>query len=235
MNFLARLFGQGNDDRSRHPEEPALLEPRRPTFRNENIADALDLGWYYSENKDEIQMAKVAEPDRATHLYVVGATGTGKTKFLEFLIWQDVEKGNGFAVIDPHGDLVEDIKGFLACRYYWSGDEKEVSERVILVDPTDPLRNVTFNPLEKLPGVSVAEQAGELVAVFRKIWADSWGVRMEDLMRNSLIALGEAELTLAELPVFLTRRGFRNSVLPKVTNPTTRDYFERFETLTDRG
>ena len=71
----------------------------------------LDLGWYYSENKDEFQMAKIAQKDRATHLYVIGATGTGKTKFLQFLIQQDIEKGNGFGVIDPHGDLIEDIKG----------------------------------------------------------------------------------------------------------------------------
>ena len=76
------------------------------------VMNTLDLGWYWSENKEEHQMAKIAQKDRATHLYVIGATGAGKTKFLEFLIQQDIENGNGFGVIDPHGDLVEDIKGF---------------------------------------------------------------------------------------------------------------------------
>ncbi|GAH68629.1 unnamed protein product, partial [marine sediment metagenome] len=117
--------------------------------------------------------------------------------FLEFLIQQDIEKGNGFGVIDPHGDLIEDIKGFLACYYDEPRDEKKISERVVLIEPTDPDFSVTFNPLDKLSNVSAAEQANELVSAFKKIWADSWGVRMEDLMRNSLIALGEAGLTLA--------------------------------------
>ena len=161
----------------------------------EDIPNTLDLGWYFSEQKEQFQMAKVAEEDRATHLYIIGASGSGKTKFLEFLIQQDIQQRNGFAVIDPHGDLVEDIKGFLACYADYYGEE--VFDRVVVVDPTDPKYTVGFNPLERLPGVSVAEQAQELISAFRKIWADSWGSRMEDLLRNSLIALGEAGLTLA--------------------------------------
>ncbi len=65
----------------------------------------------------------------------------------------------------------------------------------------------------------------ELVSALKKIWADSWGVRMEDLMRNSLIALGEAGLTLAELVQFLTRRAFRETVLEKVNHPIATEYF----------
>lgn len=193
----------------------------------------LDLGWYYSDNKEEFQLAKIAEKDRATHLYVVGATGTGKTKFLEYLINQDIEKGNGFGVIDPHGDLIEDVKGFLILKY--SPDESEITDKVILIDPTDPIFTVTFNPLEKMPGVLLAEQANELICAFRKIWSASWGVRMEDLMRNSLIALGEAGLTLIELPGFLSDRAVRQGVLEKVTHPLAREYFRRFDTVTDRG
>jgi hypothetical protein len=235
MGLWARLFGKEREERPQTqlsgPVEEDVLEPK---VRYEEIPGTLDLGWYYSENKDEYQMAKVAEKDRATHLYVIGATGTGKTKFLEFLIQQDVEKGNGFGVIDPHGDLIEDVKGFLAC-YYDQHRDEETLDRVVLLDPTDPHFTVTFNPLEKLPNVSVAEQAGELVSAFRKIWSDSWGVRMEDLMRNSLIALGEAGLTLAELPHFLTEREFREGVLQRVEHPIARQYFQRFDALTDRG
>jgi len=235
MSFWGRLLkkkGEESEEQLENRAEEAALEPK---VHYEEIPGALDLGWYWSENKQELQMAKITQKDRATHLYVVGATGTGKTKFLEFLILQDIEKGKGFGVIDPHGDLIEDIKGFLACRYDDSQDKKEISERVVLIDPTDPKFTVTFNPLEKLPNVSVAEQANELVSAFRKIWSDSWGVRMEDLMRNSLIALGEAELTLAELPYFLTERTFRESVLEKVNHPIAKEYFQRFDALTDRG
>jgi hypothetical protein len=215
----------------------ALAETKgaqRSNFQSEEIPGTIDLGWYWSENKDEFQMAKINEKDRATHVYVIGATGTGKTKFLEFLIQQDIEKGNGFGVIDPHGDLIEDVKGFLACYHGYYQDE-EIFERVVLIDPTDPHFTVTFNPLEKLPNVSVAEQAGELVSSFRKIWSDSWGPRMEDLMRNSLIALGEGGLTLAELPYFLTERAFREGAVQRVEHPIARQYFQRFDALTDRG
>jgi hypothetical protein len=206
-----------------------------PDLLPEQTSQTLNLGWYQLGDREELHMAKIAEKDRATHLYVIGATGTGKTKFLEFLIRQDIDKGNGFGVIDPHGDLIEDIKGFLACRYDELKDEKEISERVILVDPSDPAFTATFNPLEKLPNVSVAEQAGELVSSFRKIWSDSWGPRMEDLMRNSLIVLGEAGLTLSELPYFLTERAFREQAVQRVEHPIARQYFQRFNALTDRG
>jgi len=197
------------------------------------MSESLDLGWYWSDNKEELQLAKIAEEDRATHFYVVGATGTGKTKFLEHLIQQDIQNGNGFGVIDPHGDLIEDIKGLLIFRYLPT--DPEIEERVVLVDPTDTRYTVTFNPLEKVPGISIPEQVNELISGFKKIWSDSWGVRMEDLMRNSLIALGEAELTLLELPYFLSHRVFRESVLEKVSHPLVQEYFKRFNRVTDRG
>jgi hypothetical protein len=214
-------------------EEEEDESPNLSEIDEEDTA-SLNLGWYYSENKDELQMAKVAERDRATHLYVIGATGTGKTKFLEYLIQQDIDKGNGFGVIDPHGDMIEDVKGFLAC-YHGYHQGGEIFDRVILIDPTDQDFTVTFNPLEKLHNVSVAEQAGELVSSFRKIWSDSWGVRMEDLMRHSLIALGEAEFALADLTRFLTERRFREAVLQKVEHPIALQYFQRFDAMTDRG
>ena len=232
MGLWDKLLGKNNKEEPEAKSESLpTANASEPKIRFEDIPDTLNLGWYWSEKKQEHQMAKIAEKDRATHFYVIGATGSGKTKFLEFLIQQDIEKGNGFGVIDPHGDLIEDIKGFLACHK----DENGLSERVILIDPTDTHSTVTFNPLEKLPNVSISEQANELISAFRKIWADSWGVRMEDLMRNSLIALGEAELTLIELPQFLTRRDFRETVLEKVMHPMAREYFRRFNVLTDRG
>jgi hypothetical protein len=192
----------------------------------------LDLGWHYSENKDEFQLAKIAEKDRATHLYVVGATGTGKTKFLEYLIKQDIEKGNGFGVIDPHGDLIEDVKGFLILQY--SPDDPELSDKVILIDPTDPNFTVTFNPLERIPGISEAELASELVGALKTIWKDSWGARMEEMLINSFIALSENNMTLAELPLLLTDYYFRESVVLNIRNPVTRQYFKVFNSWTPK-
>lgn len=223
MGFWLRLLGY--EDEKKPDKQP-------PKFRNENIPDALDIGLHFSEAKNEVQVAKVSEQDRATHLYVIGASGSGKTKLLEGLIRQDIHKGNGFCVIDPHGDLIRDVIDYIVCRH---GDDPAVLDRVIIIDPTDPKYSVAFNPLEVLPGISAAEQAEELLCCFRKIWSDSWGVRMESLLRNSLIALGEAGLTLCELVPFLTRRAYREVALEKVDNPTAIEYFRRFDSLTSRG
>jgi hypothetical protein len=192
--------------------------------------ETLDLGWYYSENKKEHQMAKISQKDRATHFYIVGASGTGKSKFLEFLIRQDIEKENGLCIIDPHGDLIEEVKEYLSLAL----PEQELKEKVILIDPTDKEYTIAFNPLEKIGGVLSAEISIELVEAFKKIWSDSWGARMEDLLRNTLIALIEAELTLVDLPCFLTDEDFRLSALEKVLHPITRQYFKRFNNLSQK-
>jgi hypothetical protein len=223
MGFLGRLFKKRKEESEVEKEiEESIPEP---------IAeDVLDIGWYWSESKREWQMAKIREEDRKIHFYVVGASGTGKSKFLEFLIRQDVEKGNGFGVIDPHGDLIEDIKGYLALAL----PREEIEERVVLIDPTDERYTVAFNPLEKIEGVSSAEIAAELVEAFKKIWIDSWGARMEDLLRNTLISLIEAELTLDNLPRFLIDEDFRGNVLERVTHPIAKRYFQRFNSLSPK-
>jgi len=224
MGILERLFKRKKKEEPK-VEEEIKEEPIR--IDEENV---VNLGWYWSENKQEWQLAKIREDDRKIHFYIVGASGTGKSKFLEFLIRQDIAKGNGFGVIDPHGDLVEDVKGYLALTL-----PKEVlEERVVLVDPTDQNYTVAFNPLEKLEGVSSAEIAAELVEAFKKIWIDAWGARMEDLLRNTLIALIEAELTLDNLPRFLIDDDFRENVLERVTHPIAKKYFQRFNALAPR-
>lgn len=204
--------------------------------------DELALGWAEGFADDEeqtavFQLKGVQQKHRDTHCYVVGGSGTGKTKFLETMIKQDIDCGFGFGVIDPHGDLVEDVKGYLYLAQNSPLDGRQndfLAEKVILLDPTDPALTVAFNPLEKVPGISAAEQAGELVGVFKKIWKDSWGARMEDLLRNSLIALVEQNLTLVELPQFLTDDKFRLDVLEKTEHPICRQYFDRFNGLNKR-
>ena len=228
MGFLQKFFGEEK------AKEIEILPPG-PTLYDEQIPNTFNLGWYYSKNKNQYQMAKISNEDRNSHFYCIGGTGTGKSKFLQYLIMQDIYEGRGVGVIDPHGDLIEDLKGLLAVGYAAREDGEALAQAIIVIDPTDPKYTVAFNPLEKLPGVTAAEQANELVSSFKKIWADSWGVRMEDLMRNSLIALCEAEQTLVELSPFLANRAFRESILQRVQNQTALEYFERFNGLTDRA
>ena len=192
--------------------------------------DEIALGWYYNPEKDKVSLVRIKEKDRLTHMYIVGATGAGKSKFLEYLIRQDINKGNGFGIIDPHGDLIEDIKGYIAL----SLPEKEIEERILYIDPALKDYTVHFNPLEKIEGILPASISAELVEAFKKIWKDSWGARMEDLMRNTFIALIEAGKTLVDLPRFLTDEDFRLEILDKVSHPVARQYFIRFNNLSPK-
>jgi hypothetical protein len=163
---------------------------------------------------------------RSTHFYAVGASGSGKSKFLESLIIQDIIQGEGFGVIDPHGDLIEDIKGWL---YFWT--QKDFKNDIVLIDPTDLENTASFNPLEPIKGIPPERLAAQLVEAFKKIWADAWGERMADIMRNSLIALVENNLTLVELPLFLTDSAVRKKILRNVKSPSCLQRFKYFESL----
>lgn len=201
-------------------------------FRSPNSGE-LALGWAGGKddtNGQEVHQLKgVAQEIRDTHFYVIGASGSGKTRFLETLAKQDMESGLGFGVIDPHGDLTEDIKGYL---YLLNKNNPEfVQENVVLIDPTDKEKVVTFNPLEITKGESATAIASELTEAFKKIWHDAWGARMEDLLKNTLIALIQNNLTLAELPLFLTDTEVRRKILEKVEHGVSRQYFNHFNSL----
>ncbi len=212
--------------------QPYIAEEQPPVvaWPEAFAPDELALGWHYSEERHELQMARIAwEPQAGRpHVYVVGGSGTGKSKLLEFLILQDICLSRGFGVIDPTGDLVENVKGYLCM----SG--RDVANEVVLLDPLRPDSTAVFNPLDRIPGVSIEEQALHLVNAFKKIWEDAWGARMEDLLRNTLIVLQENDLTLAELPLFLIDGAFRSKALRNSKHPIAQDYFRRFLDLTDK-
>jgi len=228
QKFMRLVFGKPK-------VSPLWMEKKGESFIRQRPPnpDELALGWADGEDDEtggEItQLKGVKQSHRDAHFYIVGATRSGKTKFLESLIEQDIKNGLGFGVIDPHGDLTEDVKGYL---WLCSGRSQEfVQEKVVLIDPTDENRTVAFNPLEKTRGESPARVASELTEAFKKIWKDSWGARMEHLLKNTLIALVENNLTLAELHPFLTDSLVRRKVLEKVNHAGCREYFERFNSL----
>src|SRR3989344_972549 len=186
---------------------PKPLKSDKPTIlQREPNRDELALGYAHVGEDDNgsplWKLKGVPQSHRSTHLYVVGSSGSGKTRFLETLVRQDIANGEGFGVIDLHGDLTEDLKGYLFLEAK-EGDDF-LRERVVLIDPSDPDNTDCFNPLERIDGMDTEAVAGEVVEVFKKIWADSWGNRMAALLSNTLIALIENNLTLAELSPFIT-------------------------------
>lgn len=226
LDWLKRALRRLFKKKAIFASTPPMIRVEQREPKREELA----LGWAfgYDEKTDKTiwQLKGIEQKYRDTHFYVIGASGAGKTRFLEYLIQQDIKNGEGFGVIDPHGDLIEDVKGWL---YIYSN--KSFENDVVLIEPTNPKTTVTFNPLEQIKGVSSEEQAEKLVEVFKKIWWDAWGARMEGILRNSLIALVESNLTLAELPLLLSDSLVRKRILKKVKNPICLQFFIDYEKI----
>jgi hypothetical protein len=168
----------------------------------------------------------ITREERARHVYVLGASGAGKTKALESWIRQDLVEGRGVGVLDLHGDLTQSLLAYLAT------SSAARSRRLFLLDPSVRTGAPGFNPLEVPRGVEPFGQMLELLGVFKRIWAEFWGPRMEEILRNSLLALMEERLTLLELQPLLTDREFRLRVVGKLENPGVREFWlARFERL----
>lgn len=124
----------------------------------------------------------IKQQDRFSHVYVIGKTGTGKSTLLENTARQDLENGNGFALIDPHGDLAARIASRVQ---EWRRDD------LIYLNAADPALEWGYNPLRHVPPEYIALAASGLMEVLKKMWPTSWGVRMEHILRNVLMALLE--------------------------------------------
>ena len=161
----------------------------------------------------------IRQADRRAHMYVIGQTGTGKSTLLETLILQDLEASRGLALLDPHGDLVEKIMRELP---------ENRAQGTIYFNVADTAHPLGFNPLEPVPPAKRPLAASGLVEVFKKIWADSWGPRLEHILRNALLALlDQPEATLADVLRLLDDPGFRKRAAERVANAPVRRFWLR--------
>jgi len=159
----------------------------------------------------------IKKRDRRYHTYVMGKTGMGKSTLLLNLIRQDVENGEGLAVLDPHGDLAEKIVA--------SVPEHRMKD-LIYLDATSKDNMVAFNPLEITDRSQSALVVSSLISVFKKIWDDSWGPRMEYILRNSLSTLAEFnKASLLDLQRMLQDGDFREILVEKVKNSEIKSFW----------
>jgi hypothetical protein len=165
------------------------------------------------------------------HIAILGKTGSGKSFAMRHAAKQDIEAGRGFVFFDFHGDAIPFLLRTINRKERQL--RKHLSDRLILIDPTDPLVSIGFNPLEGA-GESFV-RITEFTQVLRQRWSlDHFGARTDELLRNTLYALSANGLTLLELSLFLTHAGFRASCLKKVSNLEIRQYFElRYDQLSE--
>lgn len=161
----------------------------------------------------------IREPDRFSHLYLIGRTGTGKSTLLESMAAQDLALGHGLALLDPHGDLVEGLLHQVP---------PERRKDLLYLDAADPRATWTFNPLAGIPEEKRPLAAAGLVEAFRKLWHEDWGPRLEHLLRNALLTLLELPgATLADIPELLTDNDFRKAAVRRLTNPEVASFWRR--------
>lgn len=155
----------------------------------------------------------IKDMDRLAHIFCIGKTGVGKSTLLTNMALQDIRNGKGLAVIDPHGDIAETLmKNVPTLR----------KKDIVYCNPADVVRTATFNPLYVVPGQYHHLVAGGLVSVFKKIWGDSWGPRMEYILRFTMLTLLEYPgATLLDIQPLLTDTLHRDKILEHVKDEAT--------------
>lgn len=158
----------------------------------------------------------IKRADRLAHIYIIGKTGTGKSTLIANLAYQDLLHGEGFALLDPHGDLVKQVLRSVP---------KERQGDVIYLNVPEASHPTAFNPLESTDKASRPLVASGLISIFKKIWVEFWGPRMEYILRNALLALLDLpESTLLDIPRLLDDPVFRRYVLSYIRSAPPRNF-----------
>ncbi len=187
----------------RRETKPTRLAPETlPSF-------GLSLG--FNKHAGVLHEVFISPEHRVRHTHVIGASGTGKTTFLLNLIRQDIENGEGLAVFDPHGDLIDSVLGMIP---------KSRLDDVIVLDPSDEEHIVGLNILAAHSDSERSLLASDLTSVFRRL-STSWGDQMESVLRNGILAFLESSRggSLNDLRRFLMDAAFRKDFLQTVTDP----------------
>lgn len=197
---------------------------------------ALSLAWASMQNNHFVSMGTyfprgyeqtfgLSRADRRQHLFMIGRTGTGKSTLLQNMIIQDIEAGEGLGLIDPHGDLAEQILNRIPP---WRADD------VVYFNPADGDFPIGFNILTKVPSEQRDLVASGVVSVFKSLWRDSWGPRLEYILYAGVLALLECENTsLLGLQRMLIDERYRQWVVKQVSDPSVAAFwtyeFESYE------
>lgn len=204
ISFWNRLQGRGNK-----PDKES--------------ASAFTLGLRVVEGEVTKTRVTITQTRRTTHMAVFGKTGSGKSSFLKYAAVQDIQAGRGGFFFDFHGDATPFLLRHIAIRE-WQRNE-DLSERLIVISPSDADMSVGLNPLEGLATDFV--RSTEFAEVLKQRYQlDTFGARTDELLRNAIVVLSANHLTLLELVPLLSDAPFRMKCLANTPNAEVREYFE---------
>jgi GTPase SAR1 family protein len=164
------------------------------------------------------QLFGLSPSARKQHLFIVGQTGTGKSTLIRNLIAQDIERGYGVGLIDPHGEMAEEILDSIP---------PQRTDHVVYFNPADHEFPVGLNVLRAGSGQAPHLIASYIVGALKSIWRDSWGPRMEYILYACLAALQECDnVTLLAVQRMLADSAYRTWVVRQVRDPMVRAFWE---------
>jgi len=163
----------------------------------------------------------IKQADRLSHVYIIGKTGSGKSTLLHRLAQQDLSGQRGFCLVDPHGDLAEQIA--VDARRSGRND-------IIYWNVPDPSSPYGYNPLRHVRPDKIPLAVAGVLDAFKKLWDDAWGVRMEHILRNALYALFETpDALLSDILRLLSEDAYRKEVAKRISNdPVQRFWLTEF-------
>ena len=168
--------------------------------------------------------------DRRRHVYIIGKSGVGKSKFQELMVRQDIAYGYGVCIIDPHGDFIEDILNFIP---------KERIDDVCIIDPTDIEYPVSFNPLVNVDSTFKHQLTQGLIEVLERQFGTNWTPRLEHVFRFTVLALLDyKDATMRGMISMLTDKEYRQTVIASIEDDMVKrfwsvefaDWSEKFDT-----
>jgi excisionase family DNA binding protein len=171
-----------------------------------------------NEHDGKVRAVALSSAQRLRHFHCIGSSGSGKSTLLLSMAIQDIEQGNGFAVLDPHGDLVDDIMARIP---------ESRAKDVVLFDPSDEDFPVGFNVLSAHSELERTLLASDFVAVFKRLASTTFGDQMVAVLSNAVLAILESEQggTLFDLRRFLSDKNFRTQFLKSVKDDEVLHYW----------
>lgn len=170
-----------------------------------------------STYRDKNTLFGIKRKDRRQHVYILGKSGTGKSVLMFNMIIQNIKNGEGVCVVDPHGELVEEVL---------SAIPKERVKDVIYFNPADTDYHIGFNVLELIDPKYKHLVASGLMGIFTKIWANAWSARMEYILNNCILALLDTPgTTLLGIPRMLVDKDYRQKIISNLKDPVIKAFW----------
>ena len=206
--------------------------PDLPTLGKSDPSEVVFIGRtnYVASLEEKKFVFGIKRIDRRRHMYIIGKSGVGKSKLQELMIRQDIAYGQGVCIIDPHGELIEDILNFIP---------KERIEDVCIIDPGDIDFPSSFNPLANIDPTFKHQLTQGLIEVLRKQFGANWTPRLEHVFRFTVLALLDyPHATMRGMISMLTDRNYRQKVVEYIQDDMVKrfwaiefaDWSEKFDT-----